>query len=59
MRILALMLKDLQQIARDKKSALFLVLMPILFTVFFGAAFAGFGCSGARSTTFRRPPVNV
>jgi hypothetical protein len=29
------------------------------FGVFFGATFAGFGCSGARSTTFRRPPVNV
>ncbi len=50
MRILALMLKDLQQIARDKKSALFLVLMPILFTVFFGAAFAA-------STSDPRLPV--
>lgn len=41
MRILALALKDLMQIIRDRKSAIFLVLMPILFTLFFGFAFAG------------------
>ncbi len=40
MRILAIALKDLQQIARDRKSAIFLVLMPILFTLFFGFAFS-------------------
>jgi ABC-2 type transport system permease protein len=32
-------LKDLVQIARDWKSALFLVVMPILFTLFFGMIF--------------------
>jgi ABC-2 type transport system permease protein len=39
MRVLAIALKDLLQVARDRKSALFLVLMPILFTLFFGFAF--------------------
>src|SRR5512133_1176789 len=39
MRVLYLALKDLTQVARDRKSALFLVLMPVLFTVFFGLAF--------------------
>jgi len=34
--ILDLALKDLLQIARDKKSAIFLVAMPIFFTVFLG-----------------------
>ena len=36
MRATNLALKDLLQIARDWKSALFLVVMPILFTFFFG-----------------------
>ena len=36
MRATSLALKDLLQIARDWKSALFLVVMPILFTFFFG-----------------------
>jgi ABC-2 type transport system permease protein len=40
MRVLALVLKDLRQISQDRKSAIFLVLMPILFTLFFGVAFA-------------------
>lgn len=39
MRIVTLAIKDLAQIARDWKSAIFLVLMPILFTLFFGFAF--------------------
>jgi ABC-2 type transport system permease protein len=39
MRSLDLALKDLKQILRDWKSALFLVIMPILFTVFFGLVF--------------------
>lgn len=39
MRVVALALKDLLQVARDRKSVLFLVLMPILFTLFFGFAF--------------------
>jgi ABC-2 type transport system permease protein len=36
MRIFNIMLKDWMQIFRDWKSGLFLVVMPILFTVFFG-----------------------
>lgn len=39
MRILYLALKDLAQILRDKKSLLFLVAMPIIFTVFMGFAY--------------------
>lgn len=39
MRIFELAIKDLRQIIRDWKSALFLILMPILFTVFFGLIF--------------------
>ena len=31
--------KDIQQILRDWKSALFLIVMPILFTIFFGLVF--------------------
>jgi ABC-2 type transport system permease protein len=38
MRILTLAFKDLRQIVRDRKSALFLVLMPIAFTAFMGFA---------------------
>ena len=38
MRIIHLMLKDLSQILRDRKSLLFLVLMPIIFTLFMGVA---------------------
>jgi len=43
MRVLDLALKDLLQIVRDWKSALFLVVMPILFTVFFGFIFGAGG----------------
>jgi len=39
MRVIDLALKDLLQILRDWKSAFFLVVMPILFTVFFGTVF--------------------
>jgi ABC-2 type transport system permease protein len=39
MRILDLAIKDLKQIMRDWKSALFIVLMPIVFTLFFGWIF--------------------
>ncbi len=48
MRILAILLKDLLQILRDKRSALFLVLMPILFTMVFGAAFSANASSDSR-----------
>ncbi len=39
MRIFNLALKDITQVLRDKKSLLFLVLMPIIFTFFMGFAF--------------------
>jgi ABC-2 type transport system permease protein len=40
MRIIDLALKDLRQVFRDRKSLLFLLIMPIAFTFFFGFAFA-------------------
>ena len=39
MRVIDLALKDLLQIVQDWKSALFLVIMLILFTLFFGLVF--------------------
>jgi ABC-2 type transport system permease protein len=41
MRILDLALKDLLQILHDRKSVIFLVLMPIAFTLFFGFILSG------------------
>ena len=41
MRILDLAFKDLSQMLRDKRSLLFLVAMPILFTIFMGFAYRG------------------
>ena len=41
MRILDLALKDLSQMLRDKRSLLFLVAMPIVFTIFMGLAYRG------------------
>ncbi|HEX5840202.1 MAG TPA: ABC transporter permease [Anaerolineales bacterium] len=43
MRIIDLALKDLSQMLRDKRSLLFLVVMPIVFTFFMGFAFRGGG----------------
>jgi ABC-2 type transport system permease protein len=39
MRIIDLALKDLTQMLRDKRAALFLIIMPIVFTLFMGFAF--------------------
>jgi ABC-2 type transport system permease protein len=39
MRVIDLAFKDLLQTVRDWKSALFLIVMPILFTLFFGLVF--------------------
>jgi hypothetical protein len=39
MNTLDIACKDIQQILRDWKSALFLIVMPILFTIFFGLVF--------------------
>jgi ABC-2 type transport system permease protein len=41
MRILDLAFKDLSQILRDKKSLLFLLAMPLVFTIFMGIASGG------------------
>jgi ABC-2 type transport system permease protein len=43
MRAIDLALKDLSQIFRDWKAALFLVLMPVGFTLLFGFVFSGTG----------------
>ena len=43
MSILYLSLKDLMQIIRDWKAAFFLLVMPIVFTLFFGVIFQGGG----------------
>lgn len=43
MRIIDIALKDLRQLLRDRKAAIFLLIMPILFTVMFGFAFSGGG----------------
>jgi linearmycin/streptolysin S transport system permease protein len=42
-RILDITFKDLMQLARDFKTFMFLLIMPILFTLLFGYAFGGFG----------------
>jgi ABC-2 type transport system permease protein len=39
MRVIDIAMKDLLEIVRDKKSLLFLVLMPVVFTLFMGVAF--------------------
>ncbi len=41
-RILDIAGKDLLQLLRDRKTFLFLLIMPILFTFLFGFAFGGF-----------------
>jgi ABC-2 type transport system permease protein len=41
MRILDLAYKDLSQMLRDKRSLLFIVAMPVVFTLFMGFAFRG------------------
>jgi ABC-2 type transport system permease protein len=46
--------KDIQQILRDWKSALFLIVMPVLFTIFFGLVF-GPVLSGDQKTDPRLP----
>lgn len=51
-RIFDITLKDLTQILRDRKTFLFLLIMPIGFTVLFGLAFGGSG-----KTTDTRLPV--
>src|SRR5512136_1960386 len=45
MRILDIAQKDLLQFMRDRKTFLFLLIMPVAFTLLFGYAFGGFGGS--------------
>ncbi len=53
MRVLDLAIKDLRQITRDWKSFLFLLIMPIAFTLLFGFAFGG------SSTADPRLPIGL
>lgn len=48
MRILDLMLKDLYQWIQDWKAPVFLLVMPIVFTLLFGFAFSGGGSDDTR-----------
>jgi ABC-2 type transport system permease protein len=48
-RILDITLKDLRQLVRKRNTFLFLLIMPIIFTLLFGYAFGGFGGSEADS----------
>jgi ABC-2 type transport system permease protein len=57
MRILDLALKDLIQILRDKRSLLFVVAMPIVFTLFMGLAYRGSTTAGEDTDT--RIPLAV
>lgn len=55
MKILAITLKDLQQVLRDKRSLLFLIAMPVAFTLFMGFAYR----SGSTPDTGDSRPVLV
>lgn len=57
MRIIDLTLKDLSQILRDRKSLIFLVAMPVVFTLFMGFAYKG--SSGADENADTRIPLAV
>lgn len=50
MRTLDLALKDIRQILRDKQSLIFLLVMPVVFTFFFGFAFSSSADSGEADT---------
>ena len=54
MRIIDLALKDLSQMLRDKRSLLFIVAMPIVFTLFMGFAYRG-DSSGNENVDTRIP----
>src|SRR5512137_195236 len=58
MRILDLTFKDLAQILRDKRSLLFLVAMPIVFTLFMGFAYKGGGDEAPADTRIMLGWVN-
>jgi ABC-2 type transport system permease protein len=46
LRILDIAQKDLLQLMRDRKTFMFLLIMPVIFTFLFGYAFGGFGGGG-------------
>jgi ABC-2 type transport system permease protein len=48
MPIIHLALKDLRQLSRDRMTFLFLLIMPVVFTVLFGFAFSGSGATDPR-----------
>lgn len=48
-RILDITLKDLMQLLRDAKTFMFLLIMPIIFTLLFGYAFGGFSSGDSDS----------
>ncbi len=54
MRIIDLAFKDLSQVFRDKRSLLFLVAMPIAFTLFMGFAYKG---QQPKATADQRTPL--
>ena len=51
MRIIDLTLKDLSQMLRDRRMLLFVVAMPIVFTLFMGFAYRGSSGGGAPADT--------
>jgi len=57
MKIIDLALKDLSQMLRDKRSLLFLVAMPIIFTLFMGFAYRG--STGSDKNVDKRLPLAV
>ena len=48
-RILDITLKDLLQLLRDAKTFMFLLIMPVIFTLLFGYAFGGFSSGSSDS----------
>lgn len=47
MRVIDLAVKDLTELVRDRMAAVFLLIMPVVFTLMFGFAFGGFGVGQA------------
>ncbi|MCB2213984.1 ABC transporter permease [bacterium] len=57
MKFIDIAIKDLYQLFNDWKPALFLLILPILFTLMFGFMFGGFG--GPNAETDSRLPVQI
>ena len=55
MRILTLAGKDLKQLFQNKQTAIFLLLMPVLFTTMFGFMFGGFSAGDQEDTRTKAP----